>query len=335
MWFLAYEQSVETLQLVIRTICAVFPLAVMFASLEYMDLVWVASDRPIVADFRAMEDRFDEPAIRNDLARIDVTNLAAFLAHHAVSAGRFRTLIDAGAVNTAAHQRLEYAAARSFFREEQSARVLDLLPYLGSRYAEEDVFLEGYVAFRDAAGEPVKRRELEATAAHLETDDPADTIGRAVAGKVRERAATIDDAGAPASRPARGAQPKPEEMGFHELCTWAERLFLEGDAPAAAALLEKALTERPVRADLIHTVAFGLQQAGEKQRGWALISAGFERALDADRPDWQTAGALAELLRLDEEWGPRAKEAVQRRLVAHPREPRLLALAERWESRQH
>jgi predicted membrane-bound spermidine synthase len=333
MWFHAYEQSDETLQLVMRTLGKVFPHAVMFAAFRFTDLIWVASDRPIVADFAAMEDRFDTPPVRNDLARIGATNLAALLSHHAVSSGRFGTLVDDGPVNTSAHQLLEYAAAKSFFREEQSERILDLLPYFRGRSADEDVFLERYAAYRESAGEPISRGELETVASHLESEDlEQDTIGQTIAAKIREWAVEVEGAASPGSRPARGRMPTPAEMGFYELGTWAERRFEAGDFDGAAALLERALAERPVRPDLVHTIAFGLQEAGEKERGWALIQAGFERSLDADPADGESARALADLLRLDDDWRPKAQQAVQQRLTARPNDAVLAELSQRLRS---
>jgi spermidine synthase len=331
LWFHAYEQSDETLDLVVRTLGAVFPHAVMFTDFDFMDLVWVASESPIVADFGGMEARFDEPAIRNDLARIGVTNLAGLLLHHAVSAERFQGLLGPGPVNTSSHQLLEYAAARSFFREDYSDRILDLLPYYRRGEGEPGAFLERYVKHRSDAAEPVSGVELGVAAAHLRGEEPgSDAVGEVVAEKVGERAAATDAPGAPPSRPARGAVP--QEMGLYELRTWSERLFEQGQFQKAAALLQKALAERPASPDLVHAVAFGLQEEGDKQGGWALIETGFERAIDAAPPHWRTAEALADLLRLDEDSAPRAREFVRRRLEARPGDARLLALAARLAS---
>ena len=76
-----------------------------------------------------MEDRFDRPEIRNDLARIAAANLASWLVHHAISPLRFRELVGTGPLNTVDHERLEYAAPRSFFGGLQSTFLLDSIPF--------------------------------------------------------------------------------------------------------------------------------------------------------------------------------------------------------------
>lgn len=333
LWFHAYEQNDESLDLVVRTLRAVFPHAVLFTDFEFMDLVWVASEQPIVADFDRMEARFDEPAVRNDLARIGVTNLAGLLLHHAVSDERYQTLVGPGPVNTSAHQLLEYAAARSFFREDRSERILGLLPYYVDPSGAPDTLLESYVRYRADAAEPVSGIELATAAAHLRgNESESEAVGPVVAQKLVERAAATAPSEIAPSRPARGG--RSDALGPDERLAWSERLFEQGEFEESAALLKEALATGPAPPDLVHAVAFGLQEEGDKSGGWALIETGFERAIDADPPHWRTAEALVELLRLDEDSAPRARELVRRRLET-PRDTRhgarLAAIAARLE----
>ena len=111
-------------ELVLRTLRSVFPHVMMFREFDFWSVVAVASADRLEPDFAAMERRFDEPAIRNDLARVGIPNLAAWLSFHAVSPERFPLLSGSGPLNTAGHPRLEYRAPRSFFRRgEHSALV--------------------------------------------------------------------------------------------------------------------------------------------------------------------------------------------------------------------
>ena len=75
---------------------------------------------PIDADFAKMEERYRDPRVNRDLERLGMRNLMTLLSHHRMSQQRFRELAMPGPLNTAGHQRLEYLAAKNFFRKENS-----------------------------------------------------------------------------------------------------------------------------------------------------------------------------------------------------------------------
>ncbi len=221
-WFHQYEQSNETVELVLRTLANVFPHVWLFRSPTYADIIAVASAEPLVADFAAMENRFDEIAIRNDLARVGIPNLASLLAHHAVSEARFQGAIPAGPLNTVAHPRLEHAAPRNFFRRTSADLVQRLDPLRNGQIEASDVLLDRYARYREQQGEPIRWSELSYIA-----DSSKEPTARALEARTQK-----DDS--PPSRPARGRLSEPEEMGRYEAGFWSKRLSRSGRSALSA-----------------------------------------------------------------------------------------------------
>ena len=105
LWFHTYEQSDEGTRLLVRTLGSVFPHVTLFGDDDMGNLVAVASMERIEPDFEAMERRFEEPAIREDLARLGISNLLTFLSHHRISQDTFSEMIDPGEFNRIGHER--------------------------------------------------------------------------------------------------------------------------------------------------------------------------------------------------------------------------------------
>jgi spermidine synthase len=167
-WFQEYEQSDEMVELVLRTLGAVFPHVQVFRDFGFLNLFAVASLERIEPDFEAMERRYGHPAVRADLARIGVPNLAGFLAHHSVSEERFPKLLRPGPLNRVGHQRLEYSAPRSFFWDQDSGFLERFDPFLLNGDQETDALLDRYLAHRKNEGDPAHRKELLAAQRYVE-----------------------------------------------------------------------------------------------------------------------------------------------------------------------
>lgn len=185
LWFQQYEQSEEAVALVLRTLLASFPYAMVFQAEGFRDVIAVAGTAPIEPDFPAMERRFAEPAVREDLARVGIRSLTSLLTHHALSAERLTAGIPPGPLNTVAHQRLEYMAPRAYF-ERDASQLLDRLDPLSAGEEATDSLLDRYLAYRTAAGEPVSVEELREAARYARAaggDDPS--RARAVALRAR------------------------------------------------------------------------------------------------------------------------------------------------------
>jgi len=200
-WFHSYEQSNETVELVLRTIGTVFPHAVLFRDLGYSDIIVVASAEPIEPDFAAMERRFDESAIRDDLARLGISNLTSLFTHQAISESLFRKLTPPGPLNTMGNMRLEYAAPRSYFLDVNSDLVSRFDPLFQRAEGRTDLLLDRYIDYRAALGDPVRQEELVAAARYAGRKGK---IGMAIGIATFNRAKQAPRRSGPPVRPARG-----------------------------------------------------------------------------------------------------------------------------------
>ena len=237
-WIQQYNTSRDTVQLILRTLSAVFPQVSLWHSPNYLDLVAVASEGSLEPDFAAMEARFDRREIRNDIARMGVPNLASYLIQNAVGPQRFRTSLEPGRVNTIAHQRLEYVAPRDFFHDATSSWLQEIDPLRQGTPPPTDALLDRYALWRQSVGDPLRPDELEYVASR--SREPT-------AEALRARASDEALLARPGARPARGGVSKPSDMGLYEAAYWWNRFKEEGRASDAAAYLRRAasLVENP------------------------------------------------------------------------------------------
>lgn len=142
-WFHQYDQSDESVALVLRTLRSVFPQVEVFGLPDAADLIAVASVERWVPAIKEIESRIERPAIRKDFERIGISSLTDLLSMHVVSAGGWAGLVPSGPLNTVRHQRLEYTAPRTMFRRETST------------------FLEQAIARRAANALPLRRNHSE------------------------------------------------------------------------------------------------------------------------------------------------------------------------------
>ena len=186
LWFHAYEQSDEATRLVVRTLGSVFSHVMLFGDDDLGNLIAVASMERMEPDFEAMEDRYREPEIRENLARLGIPNLAAFLSHHRVSQDQFSEMIGPGELNRFRSERLEYWGPRSFFSGESSFFIEDYDTLLQGLTEKTDILFDRYQAYREAAGHPLTFREFQAVARYARLRFQSRTVDRWP--KVRGRA---------------------------------------------------------------------------------------------------------------------------------------------------
>jgi spermidine synthase len=229
-WFHTYEQSDEGVQMVMRTIGSVFPHAIVGRSPNYSDIIVIASNDPIEPDFEAMEERFDEPAIRNDLARIGISSLASLLAHFALTPERFHEVLPPGPVNTVSRQRLEYSAPRTYFYQETSSFLKQVDSLTSGTVGWDSTILGRYLRYRAAAGEPVRYKELE----YL-----INRSHKVVAAALKNLPLLSETLAGPPTRSARGMRPAPGTAGFYEAVFWADHFQREGRGDLASLYLQR------------------------------------------------------------------------------------------------
>lgn len=245
-WFHEYEQTDESVRLVLRTLHAVFPQVHLFR--EYAggrDVVAVATMEPIVPDFAALESRFDTPALRNDLARIRAFNLASLLAHHAISPERFGKVVGEGPVHTEDHQSLEYTGPRSFFRNDKAELLWDHDALYQRMGEETDSLVDRYARWRQETGDPIRAREWESAARHIAGDLGPSDRGQQVARALRSRAQRAPSEPGDATKPSRGAIPPPSAMSYWEALSRASADAAERGPAEVMTLLERAIEVRP------------------------------------------------------------------------------------------
>ena len=188
-WFHAYEQSDESVGLIIRTVAAIFPHVMLFADNDLGNLIAVASISPIEPNFTKMEHRYQTPGVKQDLARLGISNLAGFLSHHRLSQSQFAALSGSGSVNTVEHQRLEYMAPRSFFQRDNSFLLEQYDPLIKGTPARNEILLDRYISYRAMTDEPMTRLELTAAARYTHK---MGGYGPTVASAISARAANLE-----------------------------------------------------------------------------------------------------------------------------------------------
>jgi hypothetical protein len=105
-----------------------------------------------------------------------------------------------------AHERLAYAAPRTFFRHVIARRLgeADVLFNAGTDRSGDDLLLDRYATFRAGVGEPISREELS-EAASYHAIHAGGRAGSAPALERRAAAAVVRGDAARAGRAARGA----------------------------------------------------------------------------------------------------------------------------------
>jgi spermidine synthase len=191
-WFHTYLQNDASVALVLRTLGTVFPHALLFTDADLGNVVALASPAPLEPRFAAMEERFRRPAVRDDLARIGVPNLAGLLSHHRFSEQDLRRFLPAGPTNRLLRQRLEYSALRSVFVGEASSLLDQQDPFTSDALDPGDVLYFRYQAWRAASGAPLSQAEIDAAAEYAIS---LGGYGEGVAATIRARASVSPSPG--------------------------------------------------------------------------------------------------------------------------------------------
>ncbi len=234
MWFHQYDQSDEAVRLIVDTFRSVFPHVTLFAEEGYDDVIAIGSLEPLAIDPSEIENRFDRPEVRNDLARLGISNLLSFFAHHAVPTSTVAEVFGGGPVNRALEQRLEYISVQAFFRGKDSQLTERISPLL---MGDGGTLVDAYMAFREASGDPVRLEEIERAAQHM--GERGSYIGEFRAA-LMARAEGAPDSGLPQTSVARGAAPDAASAGYYDSTLWASYFTRGGDMATAEEYLSRA-----------------------------------------------------------------------------------------------
>ena len=124
-WFHAYEMTDETLKLVLRTFAASFEHVTLWSATA-TDLLLIGSKAPFYLDFEKSLSRFEDPKIREELARLKVMSFPTILSLPVASDEGVRKAAGKGRVNEDLFPILEYEAPKAFFLGRESRF---LVPY--------------------------------------------------------------------------------------------------------------------------------------------------------------------------------------------------------------
>jgi len=118
-WFHTYEMSDETFRLVVRTLRETFPHVTLWQSLR-KDAILFASEKPVPFDYTFLKAKFELPAVRRDLERIEIPDAMTLLSLQVLSEESVAQYAETGAVNTEDLPLLEYWAPRDLFLQHST-----------------------------------------------------------------------------------------------------------------------------------------------------------------------------------------------------------------------
>jgi spermidine synthase len=132
-WFHTYDVNNDLFQLVLSTVCKVFPHVTIWKASD-ADIIILATSTMQPADFRAMEQKMKQPKIANDLARIKMFDVPSLLSTQVVSARNNPYVFMKKEVNTTDKSALEFLAPISLFTHES----LTVLDSIDERFSFQD-----------------------------------------------------------------------------------------------------------------------------------------------------------------------------------------------------
>ncbi len=280
-WFHHYEQSNQAIELIVRTVNSEFPNVQAFIS-HAGDVICLASVEPLRLDFARMEERFDVPAIRQDLARVTCFNLATVLAYHGMSAERFRQQSGPGPLNTDDHQLLEYIGARNMFLGNDADLLLKDPGFdFGPDGTSSQHFLDQYIAWRAQQGAPMSANELDVAFSMMRNILRDQHRCTQLLGRRRAAHASVQ---ASYSRAARGGRPPLEQMSFSEAFNWGQYIRSTEGPEAALVYLRRASELEPAHSPtalILAELLAGLNRSEESVAELQRVSDAGTRRTDA------------------------------------------------------
>lgn len=129
-WLQLYEISQENVLSIIATLRAVFPYVTIFHSRQAeVDLLLVATRKPLTSDAPTLAERLALPAVRGPLSEVGIRNLGDLTARHLTSASAVDRLVRGAPLNTDDNARIEFSAPKDLINASRhsAARILKLL----------------------------------------------------------------------------------------------------------------------------------------------------------------------------------------------------------------
>jgi len=133
-WVQLYGMDPEALRVLLRTYASVFPHRMVFKG-SPGDVLVLGSEEPIQLDLERIASRMMPAAVRADLARVRIQEPADLLARFRLADADIEAYVAKdpdGALNTDDNALVEFAAARSLYREDHQANDADLAAVMAS-----------------------------------------------------------------------------------------------------------------------------------------------------------------------------------------------------------
>lgn len=161
-WLHAYGMGPEELRSLLATFADVYPHVVVYDALQVSDLILIGSDQRLVADDAAARVLFDGPALRDTLARIDVTTELDVVSRFLLDRDAILELTAGVGLNTDDNMRVEYAAPHFVHRDTTESNRALILGHAQVPPVRDPVLLralaEVYTAADDARALQVRAR---------------------------------------------------------------------------------------------------------------------------------------------------------------------------------
>ncbi|MDH5320995.1 MAG: fused MFS/spermidine synthase [Gammaproteobacteria bacterium] len=135
-WVPIYGLDSADLRSILGTFSAVFRYVLVYASIEYNDLVLIGSDTPLQASETAAMRLLSQPAIALELDRIDIRSVVDMLALYQMDAGNIASMDAGSPINTDDNMLIEYSSARKLHVDTRGENFALLLQYAGLPEAE-------------------------------------------------------------------------------------------------------------------------------------------------------------------------------------------------------
>jgi hypothetical protein len=113
-WFHTYEMDNDTLKLILRTFASVFEHVTLWRTLPGDTLI-LGSSSPIDLNVSSVIERFNLDEVREDLQRIQITNLPTLFSLQIASGHTVHKMAGRGWLNEDYYPILEYEAPKAFF----------------------------------------------------------------------------------------------------------------------------------------------------------------------------------------------------------------------------
>jgi predicted membrane-bound spermidine synthase len=121
-WFHLYDNSDETVEIILHTFVTVFPHTSVWRG-SINDMMLIGSTEPYQVDLAALEARFHHPDVEADLARIKISRVPVLLANEVISQENAAFIPSPRSpCHSDLHPILEYLAQKAFFLHGKAER---------------------------------------------------------------------------------------------------------------------------------------------------------------------------------------------------------------------